>query len=478
MRTMIIGVGYHARRIYLPFLMRNHDYTVLMCGVDIKSQKNVIEDYLKDRHYELPIYYTDDLNQDSINEGLDSLLSRLVGKYDIDSVIISTEPLMHYKYAKWALNNNLNILMDKPITAEREVSTNINKSNKIKKDFDELANLYRCKKKEGLVQAFSLMSQRRFHPAYTFMKEAVEEVFDRTRCPLTSVQISHSDGQWRFPTEIIEQNYHPYNQGYGKLSHSGYHSLDIINWLVSATSVDEKRIDNIDVFSSFVRPVDFLSQFCLDDYKNIFSGFDQFNKYNKEEFCNLAKDYGEIDAFSTIAFKQGDRVLCLGSVNLIHNGFSQRSWLSVQGRDLYKGNGRIRQESYFIEQGPFQSIAFLSYQSKELDPSNNHRSYDFGDEWHLDIHLFRNSKMFPDWQAHQVYSIKDLSNEYMTGYSRGHQEDARIACVIDFCESVKNKKDTKSDLLSHKNGTYLLSAMYESEIRKMNNQNPLVNVKI
>ena len=475
---MIIGAGYHARRIYLPFLMSDQDNTALMCGVDIESQKSVIEGYLKEKGYELPMYYTDDLDQDKISVGLENLLNELVIKYEIDSVIISTEPLMHYKYAKWALDSNLDVLMDKPITAERGVSTDIKKANKIKDDFDALVSLYKYKKQKGLVSAFSLMSQRRFHPAYTFMKDAVEEVFKRTRCPITSIQISHSDGQWRFPTEIIEQDYHPYNQGYGKLSHSGYHSLDIVSWLVGITSKGEKKIDNVDVYSSFVRPVDFLSQLPLDDYRKFFPDFNTYNKYEDEEFCKLAKNYGEIDSFSTLAFKKGEKTLCLGSVNLIHNGFSQRNWVSAKGRDLYKGNGRIRQESYFIEQGPFQSIAFISYQSREIDIKNSHKSYDFGDEWHLDIHVFRNSTMFSDWKAHEVYSIKDLNNEYMTGYSRGHQEDARVACIIDFCESIKNRRETKSDLTTHRNGTYLLSAMYESEIRKLKKQNPLVNIKV
>ncbi|PIP61576.1 hypothetical protein COW99_03565 [Candidatus Roizmanbacteria bacterium CG22_combo_CG10-13_8_21_14_all_38_20] len=37
-------------------------------------------------------------------------------------------------------------------------------------------------------------------------------------------------------------------------------------------------------------------------------------------------------------------------------------------KDLYKGNGRLRHESHFIEQGPFQAISFDSYQSKEVNP--------------------------------------------------------------------------------------------------------------
>jgi hypothetical protein len=458
--------------------MKEQPYTNLVCGFDITSQKSVIQKYLNDKGFALPVYYTNELSQDDVSGSLKKQLEELVSAYEVDSVIISTEPLMHYKYAKWALENNLNILMDKPITSERNISTDIKKANKIKGDYDELASEYKNRKQKGFVQAFSLMSQRRFHPAYTFIKDKIEEVFETTNCPLTSIQISHSDGQWRFPTEIVEQDYHPYNQGYGKVSHSGYHSLDMVNWFVGITSKGKKKIDNIDVFSSFVRPVDVISQFTMSDYRRLFSDFDDYNKYDEKEFCNLAKEYGEVDAFCNVAFKKGSTTMCLGSINLMHNGFGQRNWVCADGRDLYKGNGRIRQESYFIEQGPFQSIAFISYQSEEMNLKKNKKSYKFGDEWHLDIHIFRNSKMFPHWKSHEIFSIKDLSNEYMTGYSRGHQEDARVACIIDFFESIKNKTETQSDLLSHKSGTYLLSAVYESEIRKQKGENPLVNIII
>lgn len=40
MNTLIIGTGYHARRIYLPFLKEKvQSLTNLVCGLDIVSQK-------------------------------------------------------------------------------------------------------------------------------------------------------------------------------------------------------------------------------------------------------------------------------------------------------------------------------------------------------------------------------------------------------------------------------------------------------
>lgn len=279
MNTLIIGTGYHARRIYLPFLKEKvQSLTNLVCGLDIVSQKNVIEAYLQERGYQMKMYYTDDLEQDCISSELDRMLNDIVDKHKIDSVIIATEPLMHYKYAKWALEHNLHILMDKPVTAEKDVVSDLSKVNKLRTDFLSLAKVYQIKKKQGI--KFSLMAQRRFHPSYVTMEHKIKDVWLRTNCPITSIQICHSDGQWRFPDEIIDQDYHPYNQGYGKLSHSGYHSIDMLNHFVQLTSRNDKKIDNVEIYSSFVNPNDLMCQFNYADYKAIFPNYDQRSKYS------------------------------------------------------------------------------------------------------------------------------------------------------------------------------------------------------
>lgn len=47
------------------------------------------------------------------------------------------------------------------------------------------------------------------------------------------------DTRWRLPAEIVSQDYHPYNQGYGKLSHSGYHCVDMVNCFLRTGMVYE-----------------------------------------------------------------------------------------------------------------------------------------------------------------------------------------------------------------------------------------------
>jgi predicted dehydrogenase len=465
MNILIIGVGYHARRIYLPFFIKEKGTIKevnLVCGVDLVEQKQVIEEYLFQKDFPLPMTYVEDEVGDVVKKENEVLLHKLVQKFSIDSVIIATEPLAHFKYAKWALENDLNILMDKPITSEIDISTSERKAKKIVKDFLYLKKLYLKKKNAKKVSTFCLLSQRRFHPAYIFVKEKLDEVRASTQCPVTSIQASHSDGQWRMPKEIIVQNYHPYNQGYGKCSHSGYHTLDIVTWLTLSQAQGEKHVNNADVYATFVRPKDLHAQLNFADYRKLFPDFDQYNPLSEAEYLKKVESFGEIDAFSTITFKHDDDAICLGSVNLIHNGFSQRSWVHALNRDLYKGNGRVRQESFFIEQGPFQSIALISYQSQEISQSLAENLYEVGGEYHLDIHIFRNSNLFPQWKAHEKYNVSSLSENMMEGYSRGHQEDARRQGILDFISSVQMGEVCKSDLLVHENSTNILSALYRS----------------
>ena len=146
---------------------------------------------------------------------------------------------------------------------------------------------------------------------------------------------------------------------------------------------------------------------------------------------------------------------------MIHNKFFSQIFIRCSNVDLYKGNGRIRHESHYITQGPFQAILFSSFQSEEVDmklrPKNE---YDFGGEYHLDIHVFRNSSLFPKWKTLEKKSVRDLSERFVSGLSRGHQEDARRICIIDFFKAITNSNlKSDNDISKHCIGTKLLSAI-------------------
>lgn len=479
---LLIGFGPHAQRIYYPISLKDgaKNNFKIIAAVDLIEKKENINNYLNkyDKKPELLFINKEGIVNEKVTQNLSNKLKSLVKKHNINAVIIATDPLVHKPYALWALKNNLNVLMDKPITAVCNASTNIKAAKKISSDYIKINKLYTKQKDKNPSLVFSLMAQRRFHPAYEKMRDLISEVYKKTNCPVTSIQSFHSDGQWRMPSEIIDLDYHSYNYGFGKFSHTGYHSMDIMHWLIEAAESDEKKINNIDIFTNIVRPNDFFTQLNTADYKKIFSNYKENKKYSDKDLFEKTKVFGEIDAFSTFAFKHNDQTVTLGSLNLVHNGFSQRGWLQPNIDNLYKGNGRLRHETHFVEQGPFQAISFISYQSKEVDPSKKQGIYDIGGEYHLDIHVFRNNTLFPNWKSYEKISIKDLDKSEMEGHSRGHQEDARRKCMLEFINCVNNKKQiSTSDLSIHLRSATLMSGLYQSAAKRFNKKNPLVNLE-
>lgn len=473
---LLIGLGYHSRRIYYPILLELQAKNKIdkISIVDLEKERCTIKSYLKEKEAK---NYKLFLLKEPENEKLSSKTFKILedASINVSGVIISTEPLAHIVYAKWALKKQLHILMDKPVSTHKGISTDTKKGKQLIADFDSLKRLYLKQKKIKKDLIFAIMAQRRFHKVFMKVRELIREMHKETNCPVTSIQAYHGDGQWRFPTEIIEQNYHPYNQGYGKCSHSGYHFFDMVAWLMRAGEGKGKVPDNFDVFTSCARPPDFVHQFNFDDYRKNFKDFDDVNKYTEKQFINKTKDFGEIDAYNQFSFKKGNKVQTLASINLSHNGFAQRGWCSTLGRDLYKGNGRVRHEQYHISQGPFQAIVFNSYQSKEVNPKIEKNIYKVGGEYHLDVYCFRNTSFNPKWKCVEKYSVKDLITRKMEDKSRGHQEDARRSLVISFinhCDSDKNGIEL-SDLLDYERSVKMMSGAYQSIASKS-----LINIKL
>lgn len=478
---LLIGLGYHARRIYFPVLqdLQNKNILDQIFIVDLKNQEEVIKSYLltkKCTRYQT-LFLSGPQNK-ILNKNIEKKLNFIVQKNKIKGVIISTEPLAHMVYAKWAIKNKLNVLMDKPISTHEWIICNEKCGKQLINDYNELLGMYKNARKDNPRMVFAIMTQRRFHPLFRKIKEKIKEVYERTNCPITSIQAFHGDGQWRFPTEIIEQNYHPYNQGYGIVSHSGYHVIDIVSWLMEGY---DKSPDNMEVISNFLTPMDLLHQYTFNDYRRDFKNFDDYNRYSEKEFMKKVQDFGEVDCFSNFVFKKKGRVITLASINMSHNGFSQRNWVTAKGRDLYKGNGRVRHESYYILQGPFQAITYLSYQSKEVDPALQKDLFSIGGEYHAEVYVFRNSRFNPQWKCVEYFNIKDFIKGTMRDKSRGHQEEARRELITGFINNLMSgsREIAKySDLIYDARSVKMMSAIYRSISRRKRGLNPLVKIKL
>lgn len=445
----------------MPILKELAPDVELSCVVDIVQEKNLITKYLEDQGLHPETCFLSD-SQRSNGKVWMNILNGLIRKHGIDAVLIATEPLSHYEYALWALENNLHILLDKPISTAEKIANSLAVAKRNLREYEDIERKYK-KVLETKNVVFTILAQRRFHAAYDVARDAIQQVFSETNCPVTLMSSLHCDGQWRFPDEIIEQDYHPYNSGYGKLSHSGYHAVDVLAEFTNLTHKGDKAVDAVEIYAQSSRPADFLSQFSIDDHKKLFQDSDRHFKYGNE-YKSLMRSFGEVDVAANITFTRAGHVITLGTLNLAHTGYGQRNWVSAEGRDLYKGNGRVRQEQHAIEQGPFQSIFINSYQSKEiLDEASDH--FDIGGERHLEIIIFRNNKLFPNWKPVEIVNVRDLMKFELEGYSRGHQEEARRVCIKDFFSYIDRNtspEQQRSNFLDHRRTAKIFSGVYQS----------------
>lgn len=465
---MLIGCGPHAKRVYIPKLkeMENEFGIKLKVVVELKEKKDNVSAFISKYFDNVNFVFIDNFEEtfkQSLPDELKSRLNSIISKENINSVIIATDPLNHIQYALWALENNLHILMDKPISTYDNISNNIKQAEQLKRDYDLLIKKYSEDK------AFIINAQRRFLPQFQIVQDFINEIANKYGMPITSMQSTHSDGQWRLPEEVLKLKYHPL-LGWGKVSHSGYHFIDMASKMVKDSFKEaNKNFDEISVFSKFIRPSGVLLQQNQSDLEKIFGDkYKQYDSKTDEELLKLYKEKNEaeIDANSIISLSYNGISVTNITLNLIHNGFSRRSWLNSNMKDLYKGNGRVRHEYHNIEQGCLQNIQIHSYQSKDKHDINNEGDFEIGGNNHYDIYVFRNSEIVGG-QTLQIIRGKDVAEKYSLDKTKVMNELARHEALKQFLEVIIGKREareTKSNILDHKMSVELMSLIYKSGI--------------
>lgn len=474
---ILIGCGPHAKRIYLPAIQNIKEAKISLI-IELDDQKNSVG-HVIEKYGHIETYFTKWF-EDTLPEKLIAYLDNHIQKYNIEGVIIATEPLIHKAYSKWALSRGLNILLDKPITTRKNVVSDINQAKGILEDYDELIIDY-CKLQEQKETVFMINSQRRFHKGFQLVKEKIREIKEQTNCPVNFIQAYHCDGQWRFPSEIVTQKYHPYCYGYGKASHSGYHIFDIALELYKASANDNKAATNFDVYSSLLQPKGFFEQLETTDYDKLFIEEEVHkSKWNTDHVYEICNDFGELDLSSIITLKKGNIAVANININLIHNGYSGRTWVNP-GTDLYKGNGRIKHESYHIQQGPFQSIQIHAYQGSDQHDLDNGIEDNLGGKNHFDIHIFRNPLVANGKAQPEVFKLTDLFTQPFEGMeSNIMMEQVKFKVVVEFVNFIQGKlikKLVTSQITDHKISVQIMSAVYCSHINAKNEKSPIISYK-
>ena len=304
--TMLIGIGPHAKRIYLPFIKKyERKLGINLClGVECKGEKLRTKSFLDQLSMSIENLYFVDPFSEKLPKKVEKDLNKFVKKNKISTVIIATEPTAHKFYAIWALKNNLHVLMDKPITTRKNVVIDIKEAEGIYQDYVEINKTAQKSQSHCVIN-----SQRRYHPGKQKVYELIREISNKFNMPVTAIHSSDADGQWFFPEEILNESYHGYNLGNGKCSHSGYHYFDAIYNFYKSGKVKYKEADSAEVYTSFLQPIGLMKQITQEDYKSWFgNGYKQH--FTDEELSKKFKNFGEIDAFTIIKLLRDNQVVC------------------------------------------------------------------------------------------------------------------------------------------------------------------------
>ncbi len=468
--VLLIGLGPHARRTYLPHLMRLvPEMGARLAGVvELETRRNETAEILRANRTIASQCFVKSFTGD-LPDGVQRQLDSMVAELQINAVIISTEPLVHRAYLEWALDRGLNVLVDKPLTTRRNVAHDVDQARGLWDDYCQVLERYSQLQLSGANTCLLVNSHRRFHPGFQHVMKLIEEVRNETGCPVTDIASEHCDGQWRLPSEIVSQNYHPYNQGYGKLSHSGYHCVDMVNCFLKAGLVESKRPDSMAVTSSFVMPAGFVDQVQRADYVRYFGkDYEAACPMTDSELKSAMASFGEMDANAMVEFDRCEQTIATANIRLHHNGFARRTWLEP-GSDLYKGNGRVRHERHRIDSGPFQTIYIESYQANDKHDRSDEMDFDLGGNNHFDILVFRNTGRYSEHKPMEVFRLADLSST--TGFDSGllYNEQVKEACLREFLGFIAGdieKSNLRSNIEDHALTVRMMSMIYEANAMK------------
>jgi predicted dehydrogenase len=478
-QVMLIGVGYHAKDVYLPALskLRNKYPIQLTAIADFDYVLGATTELCDNLGFKslarIPVTA---FTANALPTHLAQRLSAAVKHHNIRAVIISTPPEVHRAYALWAMDSGLDILIDKPITTRANAAFDYLEAREIYTDYTVLLEKYRHIQDQRNT-AFLVHTPRRYNPAFDKMIELITEVRDQTGSPVTALTSSHSDGQWRLPNELLDLDYHGYTAGIGVISHTGYHIIDIALRFLEAGQTEEKRPDRLEVFSTFITPAGYQTQLTQDDYLRIIPEYGDHNRYKDEELALMFSKFGEIDANVAVSLWKDHN--CIGNVTLqlLHGGFSQRSDLNTNYTNLYKGMGRLNHEYHFIHQGPFQTVQMLSFQSKSPQFPSEESDFLAGGNNHREIHVFRNELML-DSARYTSMALNDLMPIDPSQSASAIAEHAVVEEFVKYLSGEVTKADLKSNLDTHWLNVCLMSAIYISNARRVNNGNPVVSLDL
>jgi len=478
-RLMLIGAGYHAKDIHLPYLgsMEREGRINLAAIVDLETVLTEIIEHTNSLGLQTSSYIgVPPFSGDRLPDELAQRLKQTVESCGINAVIITVPPEVHKAYTMWALDMGLDILLDKPITTRSHAGRELTEAIGIYQDYQDILARYR-QIQSTKDTALTVHTPRRYHPAFRKMLALLEEIRDRTHWPVSSIYSIHCDGGWRLPAEWVDIDNHGCNQGIGVISHSGYHIIDIACQFMLAGTVSEKLPDRLAIFTSFVNAPGVLQQMSEEDYVRIFPDYRDVAHYTEDELHERCADFGEMDAFVSIDLLRGGT--CIGHMTIedLHNSCLQRNHVLPNLRDLYKGMGRLNHEYHSIEQGPFQNIQMHAYQSKSPQVGSDETDYAVGGNNHRDIHVFRNSNMLGG-ERYQKTSMDELIKLSPGGSVNRIVEYSVVEEFVRYLHGEVKLAELRSNIDTHWLPVAIMSGIYAAYANRSAGRYPIATVDL
>jgi len=464
-----IGLGPHWVRTIRPHQQelraQGYDMTCPV-GVELASARRSVEKRLSEIKDGRPdkLVYLEPISPYHLDARTEAMLNRVVRKYGINAVSISVPPEAHLGYALWALRNGLHVFLDKPVTTRPDAVNSLSAARGILSDFEELVEAYTEANRKKPICAM-LNAQRPFMPVVAKVFDSLGEVLEATGQPVTNITAAHADGQMRVGAELVDVGYHGYLAGNGKLSHSGYHLLDVLVRAMKAGTRADERPDYLVVRSSFRQPDALVTAMPQKRWRKLFGeGCPTLDSYTDEELVELGRRMGEVDAHVSIEAIRDGTVLTTASVHLQHDTVSARSSLATPD-NWYKGSGRLKRELWHFDQGAMQSMRMETLQAEDRHDRSGAKGNRVGDPNHLELVRVMNDELIPNATRLSRFTAANLAGE------KGHHllsERAKMASLTEFVACAGGQLPAgllTSDLAAHRLGVGLMAAAYESHVR-------------
>jgi hypothetical protein len=446
MHILLIGCGPHAKSKYIPLIEQAIDAQIIegysILELDNWDEGNFFSSRLIKPKYQ---YLLPDKRPQKIwfsEEDFAPIIKKLRQEYNTLKLIISTEPKSHFGYLTFAIKNQIDLLIDKPISLPISQDSPYGVDYlKIITEFEELNDL--CQRFPG---HYSVMMPRRYHAIYLDkIYNQISSFIDNHKVPISSINISHDAGVWNLLEEVKTREDHPYKYGYGMLMHSGYHYIDLLSQLLKLNKMlfGGKFVIGLSTFAR--HPKDYNLQTTPNMLKKLESSC--IKKDDNDN--NSLNNFGETDivvSFS-LAKKETNEVLTLGSLSLYQTSPSLRNWYNLP--NIYNKNGRYSSESLDV------NLSFLfglnaRINKVPISPKSPTLSHSFK---HIANIITRkngnylgNNEFFTceniESQPDQVSFLSNSRKELFFAWIKG--------------------KDTKSHLTKHRHSVKLLSYITES----------------